>query len=89
MKGWRVEFSPKAFKEFERLGAVDQRRVRRFVDERLLQSGSPRSSGKALAGEMAGLWRYRVGDIRIVVRIEDDVLVILVIEVGHRSDIYR
>ncbi|MHB1104695.1 MAG: type II toxin-antitoxin system RelE family toxin [Devosia sp.] len=76
---WRVEFDERAFKEFERLGAVERARVRRFIDEKVLASG-PRSSGKALSGPLAGLWRYRVGDIRIIVRIEEDALVILVID---------
>lgn len=85
---WRVEFDERALKELKRLGAVEQARVRRFIDEKVLANG-PRSSGKALSGPLAGLWRYRVGDIRIIARIEDDALVVLVIEVGHRSSIYR
>ncbi|MDP1731871.1 MAG: type II toxin-antitoxin system RelE/ParE family toxin [Devosia sp.] len=86
---WRVEFDERAFKELKRLGAVERGRVRRFIDDRLLASGSPRSHGKALSGALANLWRYRVGDIRIIARIEDDALVVHVIEVGHRSEIYR
>ena len=49
----------------------------------------PRSTGKALAGNLAGLWRYRVGDYRIVCDIEDEVLLILVIDVAHRSKVYK
>ena len=85
---WRVEFDERALKELKRLGAVEQGRVRRFIDDKVLVNG-PRSSGKALAGPLAGLWRYRVGDTRLIARIEDDALVVLVIEVGHRSSIYR
>jgi mRNA interferase RelE/StbE len=49
----------------------------------------PISSGKALADQLAGLWRYRVGDYRLVCEIEDGRLLILVVTIGHRSDIYR
>lgn len=49
----------------------------------------PRVRGKSLTGNLAGVWRYRVGDYRIVVDIEDDVLVILVVDVDHRSRVYR
>lgn len=49
----------------------------------------PRAPGKALTGRFSGLWRYRVGDYRIICKIEDDRLVVLVVEVGHRRDIYR
>lgn len=49
----------------------------------------PRSRGKALTGNLSGLWRYRVGDYRIVCDIEDGVLVILVVDVAHRSRIYK
>ncbi|MBQ7262142.1 MAG: type II toxin-antitoxin system RelE/ParE family toxin, partial [Synergistaceae bacterium] len=47
------------------------------------------SRGRALSGPLAGLWRYRVGDHRLICEIQDDVLVILVIDIGHRSKIYR
>ena len=57
--------------------------------ERLLGSPDPRQIGKALAGELQGLIRYRVGDYRLICRLEDRVLTILVLEVGHRREIYR
>lgn len=53
------------------------------------QLEDPRSTGKALAGNLAGLWRYRVGDYRIVCDIEDEVLLILVIDVARRSKVYK
>ncbi len=50
---------------------------------------NPRSIGKPLVGDMSGLWRYRVGDYRIICSIEDEVLLILVVDVAHRSKVYR
>lgn len=49
----------------------------------------PRSKGKALKGELAGLWRYRYGDYRVIVKINDNECIILAVEVGHRKDIYK
>lgn len=49
----------------------------------------PRSMGKALVGNLAGLWRYRVGDYRIVCDIEDDVLLVLVVDIAHRKEVYK
>lgn len=89
MSQWRIEFDDKAAKQFRRLGTVDQRRVRSFLEDRVLASDDPRSQGKALSGPLTGLWRYRVGDLRIVVRIEHQVLVVYVIDIDDRSRIYR
>lgn len=50
---------------------------------------NPRSSGKALQGEFKGLWRYRIGDYRVICQIKDKELVILVIDLAHRKDIYK
>lgn len=63
--------------------------MRRFLDERLLRRDDPREIGTPLTGELAGLWRYRVGDIRILARIEGDRFVVLVIAVRHRREAYR
>jgi mRNA interferase RelE/StbE len=71
------------------LDAAAQKRILKFVNERLLGSPDPRLLGKALAGELQGLIRFRVGDFRLICRLEDQVLTILVLEVGHRREIYR
>lgn len=86
---WRIEFDRQAFKDLERLGTVDRERVRRFLDGRLLSLGDPRTVGSPLTGGLGGLWPYRVGDLRIIARIEDDRFVILVVAVGNRRGVYR
>lgn len=64
------------------------RRIRGEL-EGIAKLDDPRSRGKALVGNLAGLWRYRVGDYRIICDIEDDVLVVLVVDVAHRGSVYR
>ncbi len=66
-----------------------QKRIVSFLQERIQTADNPRSTGKALQGSLSGLWRYRVGDYRLLCRIEDDELIILVIEIGHRREVYR
>ena len=89
MPAWRVVLDKRATKELERLGATERERIRDFIDDRLLRSDDPRTLGLALAGSLGGLWRYRVGDYRIIARIDDGVLTILVIAIQHRSQVYR
>lgn len=85
---WRIEFTPQAEKS---LGKLDRTIARRVLDEldAVSRLDDPHRRGKALTGNLSGLWRYRVGDYRVVCDIERDVVVILVVDVAHRSRIYR
>ncbi len=70
------------------LGGLDrpvQARIFRYLRERIATPEDPRRFGKALRGPRAGFWRYRVGDYRVICRIEDEAVVVLVVAVGHRS----
>jgi mRNA interferase RelE/StbE len=73
----------------ERLDRAVQRRITRFLKERIATSENPRRLGKSLSGKFAGLWRYRVGDYRIICLIKDADLLVEVVAVGHRTDIYH
>jgi mRNA interferase RelE/StbE len=86
---WQIEFDDRARKELRRLDAVIQKSILHYLRTRLAPAPDPRQLGKALSGELAGLWRYRVGDWRMICRIEDRKLVVLVLVIGHRRDIYR
>jgi mRNA interferase RelE/StbE len=86
---WRVEFDRAAARDLRKLGANAERRVLSFLRERIAISADPRRLGGALTGDLKGLWRYRVGDYRIVAAIEDDRFVVLVVAVGHRREVYR
>ena len=85
---WRAELSPRALKQLSKL---DKPIARRIIDSlREIASGEdPRSRGKGLTGNLAGFWRYRVGEYRIIASIEDDELLILAINIDHRPRIYR
>jgi mRNA interferase RelE/StbE len=86
---WTVEFDRAAAKDLRKLGLEAERRVLRYLRERIAGSSDPRRFGHALTGDRKGLWRYRVGDYRIVAVIEGDRLVVLVVTVGHRREAYR
>jgi mRNA interferase RelE/StbE len=86
---WSISFEPKAEKDLQRLSSVDRGRILRYLSERIAPLDDPRLLGKALTASFAGAWRYRVGDIRIIVRLEFDMLVVVVIAIGQRGDIYR
>ena len=86
---WRVEFDAAAAKELRKIATEGQRRILKFLRGRIAASEDPRLLGMALTGEFAGLWRYRVGDYRIIASIEDRTVTVLVLRVGHRREIYR
>ena len=77
-----------AAKELRKLGRPAQELILRYLRQRIATEEDPRRFGKALTGELAGLWRYRIGDHRLIVALEDDRLTVLVLRVGHRRDVY-
>jgi mRNA interferase RelE/StbE len=85
---WRVEFDRDAARDLRKLGAPAQRLILRYLRQRIATAENPRRFGRALTGDLKGLWRYRIGDYRIVAAIEDDRLIVLVVTVGHRREVY-
>ena len=87
---WKIEVSPDADRALKKLDAQHAKRILKFLHERVAKLGDPRSVGKALQGLRFGeFWKYRVGDYRLICKIEDDRLIVLVLRVGHRREIYR
>jgi mRNA interferase RelE/StbE len=87
---WTIEFDRRAVKDMDRLSPQARQRIQSFLNERVATAENPRSLGAALAGSRFGeLWRYRVGDYRVICQIVDAKLLGLVLETGHRSKIYR
>jgi mRNA interferase RelE/StbE len=84
-----ASFDPRALKELEKLDRMAQRRIVNFLQERVLRRTDPRDLGKAMTGDQAGLWRYRIGDYRLVCRIDDEAELMLVLRVAHRKEAYR
>lgn len=65
------------------------RRIVDYMDERVAVLDDPRNIGKILSGPLGGLWRYRVGDCRVICDIQDEVLRVLVVNIGNRREVYR
>ena len=87
---WQMEFDESARKELAKLDRQVARRLIDFLKNRVLNLRDPRSVGQALRGSTLGeFWKYRVGDFRIIASIQDDRMIMLVLRVGNRSDIYR
>ncbi len=84
-----LKITPAAERDLDSLDRAVGDRITRWLLKNIDGCSDPRRTGKALTGNKAGLWRYRVGDYRIVVEIRDDVLVVLAVGVGHRSSIYK
>ena len=82
---WTIKYADSALRQLDKPIA---HRILDCLDERIATADDPRVAGKALTGPMGGLWRYRVGDYRIVCDVRDGELMILVIEAGNRKDIY-
>lgn len=87
---WKIELDPIAERELDKLDPQIARRILKFLFERLATLDDPRSIGEALKGSRLGeFWKYRVGDYRVIARIEDGALIILVVRIGNRREIYR
>ena len=88
-RAWTIEFDDRARRELRKLDAENQQTVLRYLRERIAGAEDPRVFGKPLRMKLAGLWRYRVGDYRLICRFEENHLVVLVLKVGHRRDVYE
>ena len=87
---WSIDLDPRAKRELTRLDPQVACRINRFLFERIAQLENPRSIGDALKGtEFGDLWKYRVGDYRIIASIEDKLVRILVVRIGNRREVYR
>lgn len=88
MKKYDIELSERFQKEFRKLDKYTQKMIRSWMDKNLIDCNDPRQHGKGLTANKRGLWRYRIGDYRIIAYIDDDKLIILALSVGHRREVY-
>ena len=86
---WTIEFTPNAQKDLKRLLTRDNRRIVDFMEGRVASHPNPRQLAKRLAGQGDEIWRFRVGDYRILAEFHDAILTVAVIEIGHRGKVYR
>jgi len=84
---WTIKYSSKVLKDFKKLDPQAITRIRTIIDSKIATLDDPKSLGKDL--KAYNLWRYRVGDYRIIAEIRDKELVILVIKIGHRENVYE
>ena len=88
MLTWAVEWDERARKELRKLDKQVQKDILHYLRSRIATDGSPKRFGKPLAGHLAGLWRYRIKDHRLICKIEDGNLVVLVLRASHRRHVY-
>lgn len=85
---YKIEYSDKAKKQIKKLDKQTQCFIKGWIDKNLIGTSAPRQYGKGLTANRSGQWRYRVGNYRIIADIQDDKVIVLVLEVGHRKNIY-
>jgi mRNA interferase RelE/StbE len=86
---WTLRLSETAKRQLKKLDVGTAQTILRYLNRLLLETPDPRDRGSGLRANLAGLWRYRVGDYRVICSIEDDELVVLVLQIGHRRDVYK
>lgn len=85
---WKIEFDDAAVKDLKKLPQSEQKKILKAISH-IVELPTPRTAGKALKGPFGTLWRYRMGNYRIICKIEDAILVILILAIGHRKSIYK
>ncbi len=86
---YRVDYTRKAEKQLSKLDAPVRKRINKWIRTNLDGCEDPTAYGKPLTASLKGYWSYRVGDYRIIADIQDDKILILIAEVGHRREIYK
>ncbi len=86
---WKIEYAESVQKDIRKMDAQQRKRIRDFVEDKVANLEDPRMLGKALTGSFSGLWRYRLGNHRIIVHIEDRDVRILIVKIAHRKEVYR
>jgi mRNA interferase RelE/StbE len=86
---WNVEFTATAEKQLKKLDKKWQALILDYLEDEVASLENPRNRGKGLMHDKKGLWRYRVGDYRVVCKIEDALMVIIAVTIGHRKDVYH
>ena len=86
---YNLLYSKQAIKDLKKLDPYTKKLIKAWIEKNLLNCTDPRAHGKALTANRTGQWRYRIGDYRLICHIDDDKLIILALNVGHRRIIYK
>lgn len=89
MKPFKVLYDKKCIKKIQKLETYNQNKILDWIKANLENTTNPRIHGKALTGNLKGFWRYRIGDYRLVVKIKDNELIVVAVDIGHRKEIYK
>ena len=86
---YELKYEARAVKQIKKLDPATRQLITSWIEKNLLNTDNPRQHGKGLTGSLSQYWRYRVGDYRILAEINDAEIIIIIVEIGHRRDIYR
>ncbi len=86
---WQIEFTAEAEKQLKKIDHSEARRIKDYLRQKIEQLDDPRQLGSPLTGTLSKLWRYRVGNYRLICDLQDDTLIILLVRIGHRKNIYN
>ncbi|NLY73195.1 MAG: type II toxin-antitoxin system RelE/ParE family toxin [Tissierellia bacterium] len=89
MTKYKLKYEAKILRQLRKLDPSVQKLIKAWIEKNLLDTSEPRIQGQALRGSLDGYWRYRIGDYRMIVEIEDDNLLIIAISIAHRREVYR
>jgi mRNA interferase RelE/StbE len=84
---WKIDFSEKAKRNLKKLNFAIQKRILLYLD--FIRLKNPKDFGDGLVGDKNGLWRYRIGDYRIIAEIKQKEIIILIVDIGHRREVYK
>jgi len=86
---WQIELTAEAEKQLKKIDHSEAKRIKDYLRNKVEQLDDPRQLGSPLTGTLSNLWRYRVGDYRLICELQDDILTVLVVKIGHRKAIYK
>ncbi len=86
---WTIEIKQTAERQLAKLDPPTRNRIVRFLRDRISGCSNPRYKGKTLKGNLTGLWRYRVGDYRVICHLQDNIVTVMVLEIRDRKEVYK
>jgi mRNA interferase RelE/StbE len=86
---WKVEFDNRARKELRKLDEESQKRILNWLRSNIATKRDPKRLGQPLKGRLKGMWRYKVGEYRLMCQIQSKKILVLILRIGHRRDVYQ
>jgi len=86
---WKIEYTKSALSELKKLDKAEAKKIVSFMSDRIANLDNPRLTGKSLTGNLVDLWRYHIGDYRLICEIKEDKLILICVAAGHRKNVYK